>query len=385
MTTMPRLLPHGLHTAFLALVTLTGLTALTPGCAGPATQAREIWRFAIEESSGSVQHRYATRFAELVAERTAGAVEVVVYPYGTLGTSTQLTEQLALGVVEFAMASPGSLGKFIPELQVFLLHFLLPERQEDVHRVLADPALVATLDPLYAEKGLTLLSIFSEGQMAWTLKKEVRSPADFAGVKMRVMTSPLLLAAYGAYGASPTPLPYSEVYSGLQLNMIDGQVNPVFAIERQNFHEVTDWLVFPGHAAFVTTAAANRDFLDGLAPDRRRLVEAVIAELDPWIFALQTDLEARRLADILHDKRRQRRPLHLVGDVAGLLASLPVDERRTLVDDNPFLVIEPPLAADEMAAFRDASAQVREVFLRIGGPRAAPVLDWLVAAAEAGG
>ncbi len=221
--------------------------------------------------------------------------------------------------------------------------------------------------------------------MAWTLKKEVRSPADFAGVKMRVMTSPLLLAAYGAYGASPTPLPYSEVYSGLQLNMIDGQVNPVFAIERQNFHEVTDWLVFPGHAAFVTTAAANRDFLDGLAPDRRRLVEAVIAELDPWIFALQTDLEARRLADILHDKRRQRRPLHLVGDVAGLLASLPVAERGPPVDDNPFLVIEPPLAAEEMAAFRDASAQVREVFLRIGGPRAAPVLDWLVAAAEAGG
>ena len=54
------------------------------------------------------------------------------------------------------------------------------------------------------------------------------------------MTSPLLWRAYDAYGASPTPLPYSEVYSGLQLHMIDGQVNPIFAIEEMSFYEVTD-------------------------------------------------------------------------------------------------------------------------------------------------
>jgi len=358
----------------LAVVVLAASAVLTGCSRGTSAPEAEIWPFAIEESKGSVQHQYAMRFKELIEERTAGDVEVVVYPYGTLGTSTQITEQLSLGVVQFAMASPGSLGKFIPELQVFLLHFVLPQRPEDVQNVLADPQLIAFLDPLYAAKGLNLLSMYSEGQMAWTLKEEVRQPDDFSGLKMRVMTSPILLAAYGAYGASPTPMPYSEVYSGLQLNMIDGQVNPVFAIERQKFHEVTDWLIFPGHSSFVTTAAGNRKFLATLSDARRQLVTDVIAELDPWIFDIQTELESLRLVDILRDTLRQRRDLHLIGDAESLLACFTPEQRRELVDENPFLTLEPPLTADEVEAFREASEDVQDVFLSIGGSDATRVL-----------
>jgi len=359
------------------LTTLAVLAFAVAGCGqgGSPASSREVWRFAIEESKGSVQHQYAMRFKQLIEERTDGDVEVIVYPYGTLGTSTQITEQLALGVVEFAMASPGSLGKFIPELQVFLLHFVLPQQPDEVRTVLADPQLVESLDPLYAEKGLSLLSMYSEGQMAWTLKEEVRDPADFTGLKMRVMTSPILLAAYGAYGASPTPMPYSEVYSGLQLNMIDGQVNPVFAIERQKFHEVTDWLIFPGHSAFVTTAAANRQFLADLPEERHELVRSVIAELDPWIFAIQTELESLRLVDILKDSKRQRRELHLVGDAESLLTSFTDQQRRELVEENPYLIIEPSLTPDEVTAFREASRDVQRVFLDIGGDNAEAVLN----------
>ena len=75
--------------------------------------SRDVWRFAIEESEGSVQYEYAMEFKRRVEARVKGDVSVVIYPYGTLGTSTQITEQLNMGVLEFAMASPGSLGKFI--------------------------------------------------------------------------------------------------------------------------------------------------------------------------------------------------------------------------------------------------------------------------------
>ena len=82
--------------------------------------------------------------------------------------------------------------------------------------LLSDPELLNYLDQLYEPKGLKLLSLYSEGEMVWTVNEEIRTPEDFGGVKMRVMTSPILLAAYGAYGASPTPMPYSEVYSALR-------------------------------------------------------------------------------------------------------------------------------------------------------------------------
>ena len=372
------------HTTWPAGRRLFALSALllAVGC-GSATRESstaqvETWRFAIEESTGSVQHKYALRFKELIEERTGGQVEVIVYPYGTLGTSTHMTEQLNLGVIEFAMASPGSLGKFIPELQAFLLHFVLPVDERQTKRMLSDPELVADLDQLYAPKNLKLLSIYSEGEMVWTLKKEVRTPDDFQGVKMRVMTSPILLAAYDAYGASATPMPYSEVYSGLQLNMIDGQVNPVFAIERQKFHEVTSCMVFPGHASFITTCAANRRFIDRLAPERRELVADVIAELNDYIFDVQTRLQTERLKTILRDKSRQQQPLTVIGDLDEFVDSLTADERQELIDENEFVTLRPALTEVEREQFRAASEEVRDVYQEIGGTQSGDVLDRLI-------
>ncbi|MCA9225464.1 MAG: TRAP transporter substrate-binding protein DctP, partial [Planctomycetales bacterium] len=334
-------------------------------------------------SEGSVQHEYALRFKRLIEERTNGEVEVVVYPYGTLGTSTHITEQLNMGVVEFAMASPGSLGKFIPEMQVFLLHFVLSQDDRTNQRILSDPRLIEDLDQLYAPKGLKLLSIYSEGEMVWTMKQRVRSPDDFGNVKMRVMTSPILLAAYDAYGASPTPMPYSEVYSALQLNMIDGQVNPIFAIERQKFHEVTSWMIFPGHTSFITTCAANRPFVETLPANHQAILKRTITELDEYIFGVQSQFQTERLKDILRDKKRKQSPLKVIGKMDRFVNSLSAEEQKELIDENPYLEFRPPLSEREIAAFRQASRDVRDVYLEIGGRDAPEVLARLLEATKA--
>jgi len=306
-----------------------------------------VWRFAIEETRGSVQHHYATRFEDLVEKRTDGAVDVRVYTYGTLGTSNQISELLHNGSLELAMASPGHLGKLIPEVQVLLLHYVFSADEQVNDRALRDPELLSLLGELYAEKNYELLSIYSEGWMVWTVQEPVRKPADFHGVKMRVMTSPLLLAAYEAYGASPTPLPYSEVYSALQLSMIDGQVNPVFAIQEMSFYEVTDAMVFAGQSPFVTTAAANQDFYDGLSDERRAVVDSVVADLQDEILEVQHDYNAERLEMI-----RAKRP--------------------------EIEVVE--LTAAEREAFRKASLPVRDAYLQLAPERGQEVLDTLLAA-----
>jgi tripartite ATP-independent transporter DctP family solute receptor len=348
------------------------------GCdrmAEPSPAKAEIWRFAIEESIGSVQHDYAIQFERRIEAASDGRIDVVVYPYGSLGTSTQMTEQLNLGALEFAMCSPGSIGKFIPETQVFLLHFVLSEDDAINQQVLASPRILAAFDDLYEEKGLKLLSIFPEGEMVWTTQQEIRSPDDFRGVKMRVMTSPILIDAYNAYGASATPLPYSEVYSALQLGMVDAQVNPVFAIERQKFYEVTDWLIFPGHAQFVTTAAANREFYDQLSADDRELVDATIAQLNDFIFPRQLSFQTERLKKIIVEKLAAGDPLGLTGDLSALRSALSESEATELLDENELLTITRPLTSAERRAFVEASEVVKETFLEIGGDHAKRVLD----------
>ncbi len=302
------------------------------------------WRFALEEPVGSVQHAYALKFKELIEKKTDGRITVQIYPYGTLGTSDQITEQLPMEAVQFAMASPGHVGKIIPEVQVFLLHFLLSDNAEVNRQVLQDPRIIDAIDELYAEKGMQLLSIYAEGWQVWTTQKPIRRPSDFSGVKMRIMTSPLLMAAYDAYGANPTPLPYSEVYSALQLKMVDAQVNPIFAVEEMSFYEVTDWMIFPNHAQFVTTAVASRPFFQELPAEEKKLVRETIAELNDYIFEVQREFNSERMELILH----QRPDLSLL----------------TLNDE-------------QRERFRQASLPVRNQFDQMAGPRGAALRELL--------
>ncbi|MGD8310089.1 MAG: TRAP transporter substrate-binding protein DctP, partial [Chromatiales bacterium] len=278
-------------------------------------------------------------------ERTDGRVEVTVYPYGALGTSAQVTELVQMGIIEFAFASPGHLGAVVPESQVFTLHFVLSPDEEVTHRVLSDSApLYAVLRPAYRQRLLHLLSVVSEGWMAWTADRPLRAPEDFEGLKIRTMVSPLLMDVYEAYGATPTPMAYSEIYSALQLNMIDAQVNPVFAIEEMSFYEVQDDMMLPRHMAFITTLVTNPAFYDGLPEDLRKVVDGVVEELEDYVFEVQRDLNDRRL--------------------------------QTIRDASDIAIIT--LDDGERARFREASMPVRERYLEKGGARAGQVLDTLL-------
>lgn len=320
----------------------------------PSAGDTETWRFAIEEVPGSVQDAYAQKFKELIEARTAGAVHVIVYPYGSLGTSDQVTELLHMGAIQFAMASPGHLGKLIPEIQLLLLHFIFSEDNGVNKAVLGGGRpLHESFAALYRQKGLRLLDFYPEGWQVWTTKKPIRHLDDFRGLKMRVMTSPLLIEAYKAYGANPTPLPYGEVYSALQLNMIDGQVNPLFAIEEMSFYEVTEYLTFAKHAQFITSVAMNPQFFQSLPPQRQSLLDSVVADLHDYIFTVQETFNAERLKKM----RAQKPQLRLQ-----------------------------QLSAVERERFKQASLSVRQKYIELVGPTGAELLQALlddIAAVEA--
>lgn len=301
------------------------------------------WKFAIEEIQGSVQDAYAQEFKRLVEERSQGRIKVTVYPYGALGTSADLTELVQTGSIQFAMASPGHLGSVVPEVQLFVLHYLFPEDEDQLHALLSDDqALYDTLGPAYRDRQLELLSLFTEGWMVWTANSKITQPDDFQGVKIRTMVSPLLLDAYEAYGANPTPMAYSEVYSGLQLKMIDAQVNPVFAIEEMSFYEVTGAMTLARHAPFVASVIASRAFLERLDENDREILRAAAAEAGAETFTVQREMNERRL-----EKIRERRPGYRIVELT--------DEQR--------------------ARFREASLPVRERFVEMAGESGRRILE----------
>jgi len=304
-----------------------------------------VFRFAHEENEGSVQGLYVKKFAELMEEKSGGKIKIEVYPVGQIGDATQQTELLQNAGIDFAMVSPGNTGTIVPENQLFSLHFLFSDDMNTNKRIFRESkALNELLSKKYLEKDLQILSYWTEGFMQWTSSKKLSTPDDFKGFKMRTMPSPMIVAAYEAYNANPTPLPYMEVYSGLQLKMIDGQENPLFAIEEMKFAEVQKYLTLSNASLFVTTTCVNPKVYESLPRDVKEMVLETIEELEDYSFKMQAELNDTALDKIVKS------------------TNIPVVE----------------LSDEQREQFRDASLGAREKYISMVGDEGKEILDLLV-------
>lgn len=265
--------------------------------------AAEDWKFAIEEIPGSIMDAYAQEFKSRIEAATDGDVTVTIYPMGTLGTPTETVEQVADGIIQFTNVSIGNLGTIVPESQVFLLPYLLPSDPARISNILSSSETIyGPLNEDFRRRGLELMTMYSEGSQVWTTNREIRTPEDFSNFKMRVMLSPILLEAYKNMGASPTPLPFGEVFGALQLGAVDGQVNPIPTIEELKFYEVTSHLVWAGEQEHVTTIVAGAGWFETLGPARQQLVRDTMAGMTGFIDGVVDDLNRRRL-DIIKEAK----------------------------------------------------------------------------------
>ena len=282
---------------------LAALFTLTAGLTTPLSAQTEDWRFAIEEIPGSIMDAYAQEFKRRIEAATNGDVTVSVFPMGTLGTPTETVEQAADGIIQFTNVSIGNLGTIVPESQVFLLPYLLPSDPQKISDILSgSETIYSEMSKDFNRRGLEVLTMYSEGPQVWTTNREIRTPEDFSNFKMRVMVSPILLETYKNMGASPTPLPFGEVFGALQLGAVDGQVNPVPTIEEMKFYEVTSHLIWAGEQELVTTVVAGADWFATLSADRQQLVRDTMAAMTGFIDNVVTEFNQSRLDIITANK-----------------------------------------------------------------------------------
>ncbi|MDX1552211.1 MAG: TRAP transporter substrate-binding protein DctP [Marinobacter sp.] len=307
------------------------------------------WRFALEEIEGSVQHHYALELKERIESISDGNILIDIFPYGSIGTSIQLTDLAREGSVHLAFASPGHLADLVPETGVFTLHFLLSDDEQVNRNILTSDELVAEFSEPYAEQNLELHGFVPEGWMVWTANKPLRKPADFDGLAFRTMTSKISAEAYKAYGATPTPAPYSQVYSDLQLRRIEGQANPVFAIEEMGFYEVQSTMTFARPAQFVTSVVSNKEWFRSLPDDQKLWLQDALDEVAPLVWEVQAELNASRL--------------------------------ETIRQNSDIRAIE--LTEEERDRFRRASLPVRDTYTRIAGDRGKAILERLTQMVDA--
>jgi len=281
-------------------MTITRLMATAAASAllvGANAAAADTWRYAFEEAIDEVQGVFAQKFKEEIEANTEHTVQL--FPFGTLGESADIMEQAQAGILQFVNQSPGFTGALIPEAQVFFVPYLLPQDQDALFEFFRTSEAINGMFPeLYAEQGLELLTMYPEGEVCMTTQEQVRTPEDLAEVKFRVMTNPLLVESYRAFGATPTPLPWGEVYGSLQTGIIQGQENPGFFLYSTRMYEVTDVVTCIGHNNFTTALMANLDFYEGLSADDQQAVQDAVDVAFEFILEYQRDLHEESLAAI---------------------------------------------------------------------------------------
>lgn len=261
-----------------AALTVACLAALLPGTSRAvcsAGAAAEL-TLAVVTTPGSAQHVCAERFRQLLEERSQGAYRVVVHHSGTLGTETEILQQLQLGGVQLAIITLGVLDPFVPEVKVLDYPFLFRDAVE-ADRVLDGPVGRALLDAL-ERVGLKGLHFSENGFRHLTNNvRPVRTVDDVRGLKIRVLESTLHRELWRALGANPTPMGW-PVYAELQQGAIDGQENPLWVIAEYRMPEVQRHLSLTGHVYSAHADLANLAWFNGLPQADRALVMQCMAD-----------------------------------------------------------------------------------------------------------
>lgn len=303
------------------------------------------WKYVMEEGLSDPQGMYATMFKEEIEKNSDHTIEI--YPVGTLGESSDAMEQAQAGLVQFIDQSPGFTGAMIPEAEAFLVPYLQPTDPEAVRTFFKEGKAVNEMfHDIYREHGLELLSVFPEGQQVVTTMEEFRTPEDLEGMKIRTMSSPLLLETYKAFGASPIALPWGELIGALKTNMIDGQENPTIWIEAYGLDELTNVMTYTGHAQYTTAVMANSDFYDDLSDEDKQLIQDATDVAHNYILD-----EAVKMDEIGLSKIKESNP--------------------------EYKIVK--LTEEERAVFKERAVAVEQVFMDKAGDRGAKIIEQMKA------
>ncbi len=259
-------------------VLCTGLLALLPLSAGLAQDIRErTIRFAFQNQLQHPQAIGAQYFADIVAAKSGNKLQVKLFPGGQLGGDLQTVSALQGGTIEMTILNAGILSAQVRQFAVFDLPFLFADfAQADA---VTDGAFGKGLLARLTDKNLVGLAYWDLGFRNLTnSKRPINKVEDIAGLKIRVIQSPIYVDLFNALGANATPMPFPELYPALEQRAVDGQENPVTVIRSSKFNEVQKHLAMTRHVYNPQALLISKKLWDTLSTGEQKIIADAAAE-----------------------------------------------------------------------------------------------------------
>lgn len=262
----------------LKAIALTAIVAATLGAA-PAYAQKEII-FGLSAADGSLQDQTADEFARRANEKLGDMAIVKVFDSSQLGKDKDLLQKIKLGTVHITLPS-SIMPDIAPEYAIFDLPFLVADRD---HLAKIDEALFdSVLRPAAEEQGYRPLAIWENGfRQISNNERPVVTPADLSGLKIRTPNSSWRVAMFKEYGANPTPMPFSELFVGLQTGVVDGQENPMTNIYGAKLNEVQKYLSLSGHVYSPAYPTVGIKAFEKLDPEIQTVLVETAKEVAFW-------------------------------------------------------------------------------------------------------
>ena len=239
-----------------------------------AASAQTTMRISISVAQNSHQGIAIDTFAKEVEKRTAGRYKIQTFYAGALGGERESIEAVQLGTQELAFSSTGPIPNFVPETKILDVPFLF--RDKPHARAVLDGPIGQDMLAKFDAKGFKALAWAENGFRHMTnSKRDVKSPEDLKGLKMRTMENPVHIAAYKGLGIVTTPMAFPEVFTALQQGTVDGQENPLSVIMSAKFDQVQKHLSLTGHVYSPAIFVMNKATFDKLtAADKQAFIDS---------------------------------------------------------------------------------------------------------------
>jgi tripartite ATP-independent transporter DctP family solute receptor len=228
-------------------------------------------RFGYGLNEQSNQGRAAKLFADEVDKRSGGKMKLRAVGAAALGSDVQMQQALMGGAQEMMVGSTATLVGITKEMALWDTPFLFSNAREA--DALLDGPIGDTIRNKLQEKGLVGLVYWENGFRNLTNnKRPVTKMEELGGMKLRVMQNEIFLDSFKTLGANAVPMAFSELFSALETNTVDGQENPFNTILSSKFYEVQKYLTVTNHVYSPWIVLASKKWWDGLSKDEQKVL-----------------------------------------------------------------------------------------------------------------
>lgn len=274
-------------------------TFIVSGCAQNETAADEngvtTWKMTHISDANHLWHRTSVEFADLVEEKTDGKVQIEIFPNSQLGSEVDNINSIRYGATDLTITGE-SLEVWTPNAVMLAVPYAFDD-QDHMRRVVEGPLGEQIEKDIDEDVGLTPLFYMEREPRNLTSNYPISSPEDLNGFSMRIPNVPLFLDSWSEAGAQPQVMSLSEVFTGLQQGVIDGQENPNDLIQSSGFYEVQNYINETEHVRSWIYVVVGSEQLEALPEEQQSQVLEAAEEAEEFAQGLiEEEVETVRIA-----------------------------------------------------------------------------------------